>query len=435
MSPTSRSSSPEDVAHADRRGEPGTQAAALAVTSEPVPRIISVDDHVVEPPDLWTRFLPAKHRHAAPTIRRVRGLPDRNARHGTFRPASDGEVADCWFFEGVYFPITSGLVEVGLPDSRRTRYSFCVTFEDILPGAYQQAARIADMDANHTEACLCFPTFPRFCGQTFLEYGERDLAAACIRAYNDWMIDEWCSGAGYGRLIPLTLIPLWDVEAAVQEVHRCADKGGHAIAFSESPTKLELPSLYSGYWDPLWDACQDTETVVNMHIGSSSQFVTSGPDSPPIVPISLTHTLSEHALVDWLCSGVLERFPGLRVALSEGQVGWMPYLLERLDRTWHQYRRYAQAINELPRPPSSYMSQVFGCVFDDLDGLENRDKVGIDQIMFEVDYPHGDSTWPHSVERVRELSTRAGLSDEEVTKIVRSNAISCYGLDRLGITQ
>jgi predicted TIM-barrel fold metal-dependent hydrolase len=399
-----------------------------------IPRIISVDDHVVEPPDLWLRYLPAKYSDVAPRVERVKGVTERSARHAAYRPDPDGEDADCWLFEGVYFPITSGLVEVGLPETRRQTYSSCVTFDDILPGAYQVDARLADMDMNNTEACLCFPTFPRFCGQTFLEYGDRDLAVACIRAYNDWMIDEWCGGAGHGRLIPLTLIPMWDVELAALEVRRCADKGAHAIAFSESPTALGLPSIFYGHWDALWDACQTTDTVVNMHIGSSSQFVTTGPDSPALVPISLAHSLSEHALADWLCSGVLERFSKLRVALSEGQIGWMPYLLERLDRSWRQYRRYGQAINYLPEPPSSYVAgRVFGCVFDDVHGLANRDQIGVEQIMFEVDYPHGDSTWPKSTERILELISAVDLSPDEVAKIVRGNAVRCYGLNRFGI--
>jgi hypothetical protein len=110
-------------------------------------------------------------------------------------------------------------------------------------------------------------------------------------------------------------------------------------------------------------------------------------------------------------------------------------MLERLDRTWRQYRRYSQAVNHLPHPPSSYVSgRVFGCIFDDLHGLANLDRIGVDQIMFEVDYPHGDSTWPNSADRFQELITAAGLSSEVATKIVRGNAIKCYRLDRYGIT-
>src|SRR5262249_19633498 len=147
-----------------------------------------------------------------------------------------------------------------------------------------------------------------------------------------------------------------------------------------------LPSIFTGCWDPLWAACDETDTVVNMHIGSSSTFPTTGPDSPILTSLSLSHEGSEHALSDWLCSGVLARFPGLRIALSEGRVGWMPYFLERLDRSWRQHRGNAATVNGLQHPPSTYVpGRVFGCVFDDLCGLENRHKIGVDQIMFEVD--------------------------------------------------
>jgi hypothetical protein len=124
----------------------------------------------------------------------------------------------------------------------------------------------------------------------------------------------------------------------------------------------------------------------------------------------------------------------LRIALSEGQVGWMPYFLERLDRSWRQHRGNAATVNGLQHPPSTYVpGRVFGCVFDDLCGLENRHKIGVDQIMFEVDYPHGDSTWPHTTDRIRELAAAAKLTDEELRKVVRENAIRCYGLERLGV--
>ncbi len=147
-------------------------------------------------------------------------------------------------------------------------------------GSYDQAARIAAMDANHTEASLCFPSFPRFCGQTFLEREDKELAKLCVEAYNDWMIDEWCAGDGRRRLIPCTLIPLWDPELAASEVRRCAAKGSFAVAFSENPVPLGLPSIYGPHWDPFFAACNETGTVINMHIGSSSAMARTAPDSP-----------------------------------------------------------------------------------------------------------------------------------------------------------
>jgi predicted TIM-barrel fold metal-dependent hydrolase len=252
-----------------------------------------------------------------------------------------------------------------------------------------------------------------------------------VQAYNDWMIDEWCGGASRGRLIPLTLLPLWDPRLAAAEVKRCADKGSHAVCFSEGPAALGLPSVHTDHWDPLWAACEATDTVVNMHIGSSSTFPQTSPDAPGLVTIALTFEGATHALVDWLCSGVLERFRSLRIALSEGQVGWMPFVLERLDNAWEHARAYGGVRDRVPNPPSSYVEgRVYGCIFDDQAGLAMRDRIGMGQIMIETDYPHGDSTWPHSLETAEKIVAVAGLDDDEAHALLRGNAIRCYGLDR-----
>ena len=222
------------------------------------------------------------------------------------------------------------------------------------------------------------------------------------------MIGEWCADEARGRLIPLTLIPMWDPDLAAQEVRRCAAKGSHAIAFSENPAALGLPSVHTDTWDPLWAACEETDTVVNMHIGSSSTFSKTSDDAPPLVIIALTFEGASHALVDWLTCGVLARFSSLRIALSEGQVGWMPFLLERLDEAWEHARGYAKTQEKVPEPPSTYVpGRVFGCVFDDQVGLALRDRIGMGQIMFETDYPHGDSTFPHSRDTAAMIAAKA----------------------------
>jgi predicted TIM-barrel fold metal-dependent hydrolase len=222
---------------------------------------------------------------------------------------------------------------------------------------------------------------------------------------------------------------------AADEVRRCATKGSHAMAFSENPTRLKLPSIHSGHWDPLWVACEETDTVVNMHIGSSSTFALTSQDAPRAVILGLTHQGATHAFIDWLTSGLLERFPDLRIALSEGQVGWMPFLLERLDQVWRERPAYGDLAGKLSKAPSEYMAgRVYGCIFDDLAGLELRHHVGMSQIMFEVDYPHGDSSWPNSQRVFADLVTKAGLSATEAGALARDNAIACYRLDRYGIT-
>lgn len=398
-----------------------------------VPKLISVDDHVIEPAHVWQDNLPASLRDRGPKLIRRRGILEFTYRTYKLNEDDSAPWADCWAYEDTLFPIDNNLAAISF-DRDKLQKRACL-YEELLPGCYDRSARLHDLDVNHTEASMCFPTFPRFCGQTFLEAADRELAAACVRAYNDWMIDDWCADEAYGRLIPLTLIPLWDAELAAAEVRRCADKGSHAICFSEAPQDLDLPSIFTDFWDPLWQACNDTQTVVNMHIGSSSKFRQTSSDAPILVTLGLTYEGASRAMIDWLCSGVLARFPDLKICLSEGQAGWIPFVLERLDHAWDHARAYAGVGDRVKNPPSSYVpGRVYSCIFDDYAGLALRDQIGMGQIMFETDYPHGDSTWPNSADVATRLAQKAGLSEDETWRLLRGNAIECYGLQRWGIT-
>jgi predicted TIM-barrel fold metal-dependent hydrolase len=400
-----------------------------------IPRIISVDDHVVEPPDLWQERLPAKFRDRGPRV--VRDTARFSFEGGVFsfnRGAADGQPCDFWLYDDLVYPFPRLSAAIGFQDLDNVP----VTFDEILPGCWKQADRLADMDANHVDASLCFPNvLPRFCGQTFHERQDKELALLCVQAYNDWMIDEWCAGPGAGRLLPLTLVPLWDAELAAAEVRRCADKGSHAIAFSENPFPLGLPSVHdkARFWDPLFQACEETGTVVNMHIGSSSKMPSTSADAPFIVSSTLTFSNAMGSLCDYIFSGTLERFPSLRIAYSEGQAGWVPYVLERADKLWAERVSSDSFGTTLPHPPSSYVpGRVLFCIFDDETGMRNRDVIGIGQLAYEVDYPHADSTFPHSKETAQLICDKAGLDEQERYQFLRGNAIRFYDLQRFGIT-
>ena len=400
-----------------------------------IPRIISVDDHVVEPPDLWSARLPKKYVDRGPRIERHK--VSMNITGGYSFTVDDPAGADCdvWYYDDLVYPFTRLSAAVG---AEVVQNEPC-TFDDILVGCYDQTQRLADMDANHVEASLCFPNIlPRFCGQAFLEREDKELALLCIQVYNDWMIDEWCAGAGYGRLIPLTMVPLWDPQLAAAEVRRCAAKGSHNITFSENPSPLGLPSVHSGHWDPLFAACVETDTVVNMHIGSSSKMPSTAPDAPFIISSVLTFQNAMGSLLDFVFGGVFERFSELRVAYSEGQAGWLPYILERSDKLWEERLLDTSGFgSKLTVPPSTYMkSNVWYCIFDDETAMRNRDVIGIDRLTFEVDYPHADSTFPHTRDVAERIATKAGLNEFEALKFFRGNAIELYKLDTYyGITE
>ena len=345
------------------------------------------------------------------------------------RDVDDGTWTDVWLFDDLVMGVNRLHAAGGMP--LEWHQNLPAIYEDFRPGAYDQASRLADMDLNHQEVGINYPnTFPRFAGQGFAERPDKDLSLMCLQIYNDWMIDEWCGGAARGRLVPLTLIPLWDPVAAAAEVRRCAEKGSFALAFSENPSKLGFSSLYTGDWDVLWQACEETDTTISMHIGSSSSMPTTSPDAPLAVSMSLNAHNAQGSVCDWVYSRTLERFPSLKLAYAESQVGWMPFQYERMDGVWHE----SVGEVDLPNPPSTYAKErVFGCIFDDLHGLKSRDEIGMSQIIFECDFPHSNGSFPDSRRRAWELASKADLNEQEVYQLLRGNAIHVYGLERFGI--
>ena len=398
-----------------------------------LPKIISVDDHVIEPATVWSDRLPSKYRDVGPRIKR---LPVREMSFvgGKFTaipgdPGEAGPMADWWFYEDLRRPLTRLDSAVGYSRDDITMKG--ITYDDMRPGSFLLQDRLADMDVNGLEASLCFPTFPRFCGQTFTEAKDRDLGLLCVQAYNDWMVDEWCGESG-GRLIPLIIVPLWDPVLAAAEVRRNAAKGVHAVCFSEIPPNLGLPSIHDagGHWLPFFDACNEHGVTINMHIGSGSKMPSTSPDAPAAVGSTLTFANCCFSMVDWLMSGIFTEFTDLKIAYSEGQIGWIPYILERADTVWEENRGWGGIADKVPEPPSEiFRKHVYGCFFDDPHGLTCLDEIGEDNVTYESDYPHSDSTWPHTVKIAQEQM--AHLSDETVHKLVRGNAITMLHLDHL----
>ena len=392
-----------------------------------LPKIISVDDHVIEPPMVWLDRLPAKYHDIAPRVER-HGMGNLafNGTTYTYDIDEDGPACDWWRYEDLLVPLRRIIAAVGFPREEMTLSP--ITYDEMRKGCWDQQARLADMDVNWVDGSLSFPTFPRFCGQTFLEAKDRELALLCVKAYNDWMVEEWSAGTD-GRLIPLCLIPLWDAELAAAEVRRNAERGVRAVCFSEIPHHLGLPSIHTDFWDPFFAACEETGTVVCMHIGSSSKMPATSPDAPASVQATLSFGNAMASMSDFLFSGVLIRYPTLKLAYSEGQIGWIPYILERADDVWVTHRAWAQDTGMvIPEPPSTYYyRQIYGCFFRDAHGIKSLDEVGVDNITFETDYPHSDSTWPDTKE-VAEAMFK-GLPDDAVYKIVRGNAIRMLGLD------
>lgn len=394
-----------------------------------LPKIISVDDHVVEPPNVWMDRLPAKYADIGPRIVR-RPAKEISFIGGKFTAiigdeGDDGPIADWWLYEDLVRPLVRVDSAVGVAREDVTMRG--VTYEEMRPGSYQVADRLADMDDNWTEVQAMYPTFPRFCGQTFTEAKDRELALLCVRAYNDWLIDEWC-GTAPDRLVPLVIIPLWDPQLAADEIRRTASKGARNVCFSEIPPYLGLPSIHGNYWDPFFAACQECNFAIHMHIGSSSKMPSTSADAPALVGSTLTFVNSALSMIDWIMSGVFVRFPGLEISYAEGQIGWIPYVMDRADKVWEENRGWGGVGDKVLEPPSHvFRKHVYPVFFDDPHGLKMLDVIGVDKVCYESDYPHSDSTWPNT-RKVAETQM-AHLSDDVVEKIVRTNARKLLRLD------
>jgi predicted TIM-barrel fold metal-dependent hydrolase len=368
--------------------------------------LVSVDDHVVEPPDMFEGRVPARYRDLAP---RVVTQPDGS---------------QVWRYDGNDIPNIALAATAGRPQDE---YGMDPTaFSEMRPGAYDIHARVKDMDANGVLGSMCFPSFPQFCGQLFARTKDPDLGRAMTQAYNDWHIDGWC-GSYPGRFIPLALTGLTDPEFMAAEVRRVAAKGCHAVTFSENPAKLGLPSLHSRSWDPFWSACSDEGTIVCLHIGSSSSVPVTADDAPVDVGIALTPVNLMMAATDLLFSPVLRAFPDLRFALSEGGLGWIPYMLERIDYSWSQQHVWTGQDFGGRLPSEVFHERIVTCFIQDDFGVANRYAIGVDSITWECDFPHSDTTWPHSPEAL--AKALAGVPDDEVAKISHRNAMRHFRYD------
>ena len=223
-----------------------------------LPKIISVDDHVVEPPHVWETWLPAKYKDRGPKVER-RGIGTmRHIGGGTYEQTfdDDGPKADCWIYEDLVYINKRHVAAVGFDRDDMTASP--ITYDEMRPGCYDPKARVEDMEMNHVEASLCFPTFPRFCGQTFTE-AQGPRARAGLRQGLQRLDGRGVVRRLGGALIPLIIVPLWDAELAADEVRRNAERGVHAVCFSEIPPHLGLPSIHSGDWDPFFAACEETQ--------------------------------------------------------------------------------------------------------------------------------------------------------------------------------
>jgi predicted TIM-barrel fold metal-dependent hydrolase len=276
------------------------------------------------------------------------------------------------------------------------------------------------MDRNGVLASMCFPSMPGFSGGRLYEAADKDLAFAVLQAYNDWHVDGWC-GAHPGRFIPLIIGPGWDIDATVSEIERMAARGARAISLPELPHLLGLPSYRSDYWFPVWEVVSDEDMVVCLHIAQGLDALDMGPEFPIDNYMVLATQVSVLCTQDLIWGPAMRTFPNLKFAFSEGGIGWMPFLLDRLDRHYAHQRWTGQDFGD-KLPSQVFREHSLACFISDPTTLKLYRDIGPDIIAFEVDYPHSDSTWPDAPEELLRECEGAGMSDDDIDKVTWKNA-------------
>ncbi|MEV4208458.1 amidohydrolase family protein [Nocardia salmonicida] len=362
--------------------------------------LVSIDDHVVEPADMFARHTPKKHAEYIPKL------------------ITNDQGVDQWVYRGKPVGVTGLNAVVGWPkeewDKNPARYA------EMRPGVYDIHSRVADMNANGILSSMCFPTFAGFSAGHLSQFKD-EITIAVISAYNDWHIDEWC--ATYpGRFIPNAILPLWEPALAVAEINRVAAKGFRGVTMPELPHIDGLPSYHDGeYWGPVWAALADTGLVMNLHIGQGFGALRLAPNAPIDNLMCLAPTVSQIAIQDLLWGPALRTYPGLKVALSEGGIGWIPFYLDRSDRHYTNQKWLRRDFGG--RMPSDvFREHVMACYVTDRNSLKMRHEIGIDIIAWECDYPHSDSLFPDAPEFVLEELTSAGADDSDIHQITWQNA-------------
>jgi predicted TIM-barrel fold metal-dependent hydrolase len=365
--------------------------------------LISTDDHICEPPTMFDNQLSGDLLASAPKF-----LTDKNGKnYWEYQGRKKGSV-------GLNAVVGRPFDEYGMEPT---------SLDQLRAGCWNVHERVKDMDADGIAASMCFGNSIVFDGQTFHTAPDKTLALRHMQAANDWHYDEWCM-AYPGRFIPIGVLPTWDMDATVAEIHRLAKKGFRALQMNENPTVQGLPSIHNDYWNPFFKAVADTDLTLALHIGSGNPAPHASMETPieawiATMPLSVAQGVS-----DWLQLAELHQYPDLRIAISEGSLGWVPYFMERADFSNSRHKAWTKSRFDHIKPSELLKRHFLHCFIDDRYGLKNLSEIGEDNAAFETDYPHSDALWPEAPEHL--YPTLAPLTDAQIDKVTHLNAIKWF---------
>ncbi|MEW9854396.1 amidohydrolase family protein [Novosphingobium sp. M1R2S20] len=370
--------------------------------------IISTDDHICEPPNMFDNQLSGDLLASAPKLK------------------TDEDGNNYWYYQGHVRGLIGLNAVVGRPFEEYGMEPS--SFSQLREGCYDVHARIDDMDVNGIAASMCFGNSIGFDGQTFHKAPDKKLALRHLQAWNDWHYDEWCM-AYPGRFIPIMILPTWDMDATVAEINRCAKKGFRVLSMNENPTVQGLPSIHNDYWDPMFKAIAENDMTTALHIGSGNPAPHASMETPIEAWISTMPLSVAQGLSDWLQLEELHKYPDMRIAISEGSIGWVPYFMERADFSNWRHAAWTNSRFKDLKPSEMVKRHFLHCFLWDEYGLKNLAEIGEENVAYEVDYPHSDALWPDAPEHLYKQCHM--LSDEQIDKITHRNAIKWFRHDAL----
>jgi predicted TIM-barrel fold metal-dependent hydrolase len=378
--------------------------------------IIDVDAHISEPHDLWTSRAPARYRDRVPKVTEV-----------------DGQRA--WFVDGdVQLSMATPASVVKHDGSKSKGVEFMAwEIEDVHQASWDMTARLDVLDRFGIHAQILYPNVAGFGNQNFMKVEDLDLRRACAQIYNDAMAEVQADSKE--RLLPMALMPWWNIEQSVEEVQRAVELGLRGIVMCSDPDSIGLPDLADEAWTPFWEACNDTALPVNFHIGASetsfNMFGRAAWDSMGMrrrLALGSASLFMENSRVigNLLFSGILERYPKVRCVSVESGIGWIPFMLEALDYEWGETGSADEYA--LPMPPSEYFKrQVYGCFwFEKVATKSLVEAVGEDNILFETDFPHPTCLYPDVEGYLEEITS--DWSETTRRKILQDNAAALYNV-------
>jgi len=367
---------------------------------------ISVDEHIQETPDVWTKRLSkSKWAERIPQIKR----------------GSDG--MDRWIIDGRQLEL-NGVADCGAAMADRT--SNPQHWSDVPASVFDPKERLKMMDQAGIDYAVLYPTIAGCAGQVFGRLEDPGLELACIQAYNDWIVDEWTSVSK--RFIAQCLLPLNPIDAAITELHRCVARGHRGVIYPSVPMELrDVPHINDSVYDPLWAACEEMGVPVCFHAGGSTAIQIPAYEGYSLILAGAIQSITRPAssvsvLVNLLISRILMRFPKLKVVLAESGLGWGAYLLEYTD--------FQATGDQLPQngydlmPSELFKRQCYLVGWYDKASLRVRNYIGVDNILWSSQFPLATSTWPNTQEALAKSFTDVGEIDRK--RILWENPAKLY---------